>query len=310
MVLSRPDDFENGAAIRPSLESLKSILKVRMRAASERCDVCARASKSITAGYPSPTQNHTLSSSRFGAPAIAGDFLVVMVAASSGSSFTTPTGWAESASTGTVQSRSASNTKERRLRSERASPPGRARRLVDGLCETSTCFVGLAPSKLVECGEEVAAALTRKRFGTVAAFTIDREIPTLKFASTRLIAADIKAMVAFYEMVTGLRAEWLAPTFAEIVTPAAALAIGAAETVALWKEGSAEPGANRTAYLEFQVDDIDAAFDRLKGHVQLVHELKIMPWGNKTFQFRDPEGTAISLYMPATEEAKKRFAGR
>ena len=132
----------------------------------------------------------------------------------------------------------------------------------------------------------------------------------MKFASTRLIAADIKSMVAFYEMVTGLSAEWLAPVFAEIVTPAATLAIGSAETVALWKEGSAEPGANRTAYIEFQVEDIDADWERLKDKVPLVHELKTMPWGNKTFQFRDPEGTAVSLYMPATDAAKKRFASR
>ncbi len=132
----------------------------------------------------------------------------------------------------------------------------------------------------------------------------------MKFASTRLIAADIKQMVAFYEMVTGLKAEWLAPVFAEIVTPAATLAIGAVETVALWREGSAEPGANRTVFIEFQVDDIDADYARLKDKVPLVHELKTMPWGNKTFQFRDPEGTAVSLYMPATEEAKARFASR
>ena len=132
----------------------------------------------------------------------------------------------------------------------------------------------------------------------------------MKFASTRLIAADIKSMVAFYEMVTGQTAEWLAPVFAEIVTPAATLAIGSAETVTLWKEGSAEPGSNRTAYIEFQVDDIDAEYDRLKEKVRLVHELKTMPWGNKTFQFRDPEGTAVSLYMPATEAARKRFASR
>jgi len=111
-------------------------------------------------------------------------------------------------------------------------------------------------------------------------------------------------------MVSGQTADWLAPVFAEIVTPAATLAIGSAETIALWKEGSAEPGANRTAYIEFQVDDIDAEYDRLKDKVPLVHELKTMPWGNKTFQFRDPEGTAVSLYMPATEAAKKRFASR
>jgi len=132
----------------------------------------------------------------------------------------------------------------------------------------------------------------------------------MKLASVRLIAADIKVMVSFYEMVTGLPADWLAPVFAEIVTPAATLAIGSTETVALWKERSGEPAANRTAYIEFQVEDIDAEYGRLKDKVQLVHELKMMPWGNKTFQFRDPEGTAVSLYMPATDEAKRRFASR
>jgi uncharacterized glyoxalase superfamily protein PhnB len=132
----------------------------------------------------------------------------------------------------------------------------------------------------------------------------------MKLASTRLIAADIRQMVAFYEMVTGLKAAWLAPVFAEIVTPAATLAIGAVETVALWQEGSAEPGANRTALIEFQVEDIDADYERLKDQVPLVHALKTMPWGNKTFQFRDPEGNAVSLYMPATDAAKKRFASR
>jgi predicted enzyme related to lactoylglutathione lyase len=132
----------------------------------------------------------------------------------------------------------------------------------------------------------------------------------MKLASTRLIAADVKGMVAFYEMVTGLTAEWLAPVFAEIVTPTATLAIGAAETVALWQEGSAEPGANRTAVIEFQVDDIEAEYLRLKDRVPLVHEITTMPWGNRTFQFRDPEGTAVLLYMPATDAAKQRFAAR
>lgn len=132
----------------------------------------------------------------------------------------------------------------------------------------------------------------------------------MKFASTRLIVADINAMVSFYEMVTGMRAEWLAPVFAEIVTSGATLAIGAAETVPLFKAGSAEPGANRTAYVEFQVEDIDYEYERLKNKVPLVHEIKLMPWGNKTFQFRDPEGTAVSLYMPATDDARRRFGSR
>ncbi len=133
----------------------------------------------------------------------------------------------------------------------------------------------------------------------------------MKFASVRLIARDVKSMVSFYENLCGYQADWLAPVFAEIVIPGGAtLAIGAEETVKLWKEGSGVPGVNRTAYLEFEVEDIDAEYERLKDQVELVHEMKTMPWGNKTFQFRDPEGTAISLYMPFTDEAKKRFSSR
>ena len=132
----------------------------------------------------------------------------------------------------------------------------------------------------------------------------------MKLASTRLVAGDMKAVVSFYEMVTGQTAEWLAPVFAEIVTPGATLAVGSADTVALFKEGSAEAGANRTAILEFMVDDIDAEFARLNGKAEVVHEPKLMPWGNRTAQFRDPEGTLVSLYTPFTEAAKQRFAGR
>ena len=132
----------------------------------------------------------------------------------------------------------------------------------------------------------------------------------MKLASVRLIAADIKAMVAFYEMVTQRQADWLAPVFAELVTPTATLAIGAAETVALFQPGSAEPGANRSAVVEFQVEDIEAEFRRLEDKAALVHAIKLMPWGNKAFQFRDPEGTLVGFYMPFTDEAKKRFNSR
>lgn len=132
----------------------------------------------------------------------------------------------------------------------------------------------------------------------------------MKLASTRLVARDIQAVVSFYEMVTGQAAEWLAPVFAEIVTPGATLAVGSAETVALFKEGSAEAAANRTAILEFMVDDVDAEFARLSGKADVVHEPKLLPWGNRTAQFRDPEGTLVALYTPVSDAAKRRFAGR
>ena len=129
----------------------------------------------------------------------------------------------------------------------------------------------------------------------------------MKFVSVRLIAQNIKDVVQFYELVTRSKADWLAPVFAEIVTPVAVIAIGSAETVALFKEGSAQPALNRSIILEFRVENVDAEFNRLKEHVEVVHPPKDLPWGNRTAQFRDPEGTLISLYTPVTEAAKTRF---
>jgi hypothetical protein len=36
----------------------------------------------------------------------------------------------------------------------------------------------------------------------------------------------------------------------------------------------------------------------------------MMPWGNRTAQFRDPEGTLVSLFTPVAGGAKARFASR
>jgi uncharacterized glyoxalase superfamily protein PhnB len=156
----------------------------------------------------------------------------------------------------------------------------------------------------------VAAALCDKSLRSASDDAAPVEGIVMRFASTRLIVADIKAVVGFYEKVTGQTANWLARVFAEIVTPAATLAIGSAETVALFKEGSPQPAANRSAIVEFQVVDVDADFARLSDDVEVVQEPKLMPWGNKAAQFRDPEGTLVSLFTPFTDEAKRRFQER
>ena len=42
----------------------------------------------------------------------------------------------------------------------------------------------------------------------------------------------------------------------------------------------------------------------------MVHEPKMMPWGDRAAQFRYPEGTIVALYTPVTEAAKERFGSR
>ncbi|MGH3723872.1 MAG: VOC family protein [Mycobacterium sp.] len=130
----------------------------------------------------------------------------------------------------------------------------------------------------------------------------------MNFVSTRVITADVNRLVHFYEMVTEVPAVWGNELFAEISTPNGTLAIGSDKTVPLFGEGSAEPGANRSAILEFIVDDVDAEYERLQGRVaDVVTEPTTMPWGNRALLFRDPDGNLVNLFTPVTEQARAKF---
>ncbi|AYM41248.1 VOC family protein [Mycobacteroides chelonae] len=130
----------------------------------------------------------------------------------------------------------------------------------------------------------------------------------MRFVSTRIITADVDRLVTFYEMVTEVVAVWGNELFAEIPTPVGTLAIGSEKTVPLFGQGSAEPAANRTAILEFIVDDVDAEFARLREQlVDVVTEPTTMPWGNRAVLFRDPDGNLVNLFTPVTDEARAKF---
>jgi predicted enzyme related to lactoylglutathione lyase len=130
----------------------------------------------------------------------------------------------------------------------------------------------------------------------------------MKFVSTRIITADVNRLVSFYEMVTGVAAIWGNELFAEIPTPVGTLAIGSDKTVPLFGQGSARPAANRSAIIEFIVDDVDAEDGRLARHLdEIVTEPTTMPWGNRALLFRDPDGNLINLFTPVTDDARAKF---
>lgn len=130
----------------------------------------------------------------------------------------------------------------------------------------------------------------------------------MKFLSTRIITADVQRLASFYEMVTGVSAVWGNELFAEIPTPVGTLAIGSDKTVPLFGQGSAEPAANRSAIVEFIVDDVDAEYGRLAGQLDdVVTEPTTMPWGNRALIFRDPDGNLVNLFTPVTDAARAKF---
>jgi len=133
----------------------------------------------------------------------------------------------------------------------------------------------------------------------------------MNFASIRIITDDLDRLVEFYEQVTGVAAEHPAPVFAEFVLPSATLAIGHSQTVPLFGADSARAADNHTVIIEFQVDDVDADYKRLKALVDdWVQEPTTMPWGNRSILLRDPDGNLVNLYTPVTEEAIERFSNR
>jgi predicted enzyme related to lactoylglutathione lyase len=130
----------------------------------------------------------------------------------------------------------------------------------------------------------------------------------MNLVSVRVITDQVEPMVRFYEQITGFDATRYTPQFAEVVTPAATLAIGHTDTVQLFGAGSARPADNHTAIIEFRVDDVDGEFERLKGFVtDMVQQPTTMPWGNRSLLFRDPDGNLVNLFTPVTADALPKF---
>ncbi|WP_042407013.1 VOC family protein [Streptacidiphilus carbonis] len=134
---------------------------------------------------------------------------------------------------------------------------------------------------------------------------------TASLVSLRLITDDVARLAGFYEQVTGLPVHWSTPDFAELETPAGTLALGSTRTVALFAPGSAHPADNRSAIIEFLVDDVDAEYDRIKQFTDdFVNEPTTMPWGNRSLLLRDPDGNLVNLFTPVTPAAVAKSARR
>lgn len=132
----------------------------------------------------------------------------------------------------------------------------------------------------------------------------------MNLVSIRIITAHIENLVPFYEQITGVQAIQYTPDFAELKTSAGTLAIGSTRTLQFFGgETVAQPAENRSAIIEFRVDDVEKEFERLKDFLSpyTVQEPTVMPWGNQSLLFRDPDGNLVNFFTPATKEATEKF---
>lgn len=127
--------------------------------------------------------------------------------------------------------------------------------------------------------------------------------------SVRIITADIKRLVQFFEEATEITAKWATDDFAELRSESFTLAIGSTRTLAFFGEGVAEPAANKSIIIEFLVENVDDNYEIIKGLTsEIVQKPTTMPWGNRSLLFRDPDGNLINFFTPVSDEAKKKFA--
>ncbi|MGQ3012720.1 MAG: VOC family protein [Flavobacteriales bacterium] len=135
----------------------------------------------------------------------------------------------------------------------------------------------------------------------------------MNLVSIRIITDHIDELVNFYEQLTGMPAVQYTPDFAELQTPTATLAIGSTKTLQLFGgEALAGPAANRSAIIEFMVEDVDREYERLAEFLQpsLVQAPTTMPWGNRSLLFRDPDHNLVNFFTPLSPEAIKKFESK
>ena len=115
--------------------------------------------------------------------------------------------------------------------------------------------------------------------------------------NTCLITTDVNRLTAFYAQVLGIDPHKEGDSYAEFRTPRGVLAVFAADAQEKYIPGSAQPGENHSAILEFEVSDVDQEYARLHDSVKTwVKGPTTQPWGTRSIYFRDPDGNLVDFF--------------
>ena len=118
----------------------------------------------------------------------------------------------------------------------------------------------------------------------------------MKLTHARIATNDVPSLTQFYRAITGITPVG-SDDYVEFRSSVGTLAICSQRTVDLYNAGATTPAANRSAIIEFQVDDVDRERARLEGTVaQFVLQPTTQPWGNRSMLFRDPDGNLINFF--------------
>jgi predicted enzyme related to lactoylglutathione lyase len=104
----------------------------------------------------------------------------------------------------------------------------------------------------------------------------------------RVNVRDLDASIDWYERLFGVRAEgrWPpdAPTYAHFSLGSAQFALGAYE-----------PAPATGARFNFEVDDVDAWWARVRPNAEAIEPLFDTPYGTRKFTILDPDGNELGF---------------
>jgi predicted enzyme related to lactoylglutathione lyase len=114
----------------------------------------------------------------------------------------------------------------------------------------------------------------------------------MKFKGICLMTTDVPRLAAFYSRVFGVEPEGDA-VHSALTLGDAGLALYHPEEL----EQAARSEGNKRFTLMFEVEDVDAAYERLR---EFVTDFTLLPttqpWGSRAVHFNDPDGNNVDLY--------------
>lgn len=125
----------------------------------------------------------------------------------------------------------------------------------------------------------------------------------MRFINPIPFVRDIHRSKAFYRDRLGLE---IVKDFGEFVLFETGFAIHEGSSIerTVWRKASEteEAYGRGNLLLYFEHDDVDAVFDCIAPHVELIHPVERQAWGQRVFRFYDRDGDAVEVGEPQVSE--------
>ena len=118
----------------------------------------------------------------------------------------------------------------------------------------------------------------------------------MRFNGICIVTQNVDRLCAFYREILKLEPEG-GNIFEIIPTEGAVLSIFSSERMEKMASGSLKGAGYGGCTIEFEVEDVDREFERLKAlNVEIVKPPTTQPWGRRSVWFRDPDRNIVNFY--------------